>query len=404
MNVPHTGPLSGIKVIEFTHWLAAPYCGNILSDFGANVIKVEPLIGDQVRQANGEYLYSAFNHGKRGISIDLKKEQGRKIALDLLKEADVLIENFRPGVMEKIGIGYEEVSKINPGIVYCSISAFGNTTNYVNRPGMDPIVQGMGAVMSMTGQDENSPPLLPGIPIADNSAAFMSFGAISSALYEREKSGKGQKIDLNLIDMMVLNLTTRYGQYLATGENPKPLGNQHSQVFPYQAFPTKDGWMTAGAQTDKLWGNFCKLIGRPDLSQHEKYKTNAKRIKHRKELTEILNEVFMEKTTEEWCSLFEGENILFGPIWGIHELINSDLIQDHNIVVDVEHPSLGNIPIVQTPVTFSRSRVEIQPILHLLGEHTKEILEELGYDNETISRLATDKIIKFAEEKITIGE
>lgn len=399
MYQKHTGPLSGIKVIEFTHWLAGPYCGNILSDLGAEVIKIESLSGDQVRytdenQGEENHLYIAYNHGKRGISLDLKKEKGKKIALNLLNDTDVLIENFRPGVMDKLGLGYDKITSINPRVVYCSISAFGNTPKFQNRPGMDPIIQGMGATMSLTAQDENSPPLLPGIPIADNTTAFMAFGAISSALYEREKSGKGQKIELSLIDMMVMNLTTRYGEYLALGENPKPMGNQHSRVVPYQAFPTKDGWIMAGAQNDRSWKLFCKAIDRCDLQSVEKYRTNSNRVKYREELGKVLNQVFKQKTTKEWCKILEEHNILHGPIWGIHELINSELIQDHDILVETEHSKLGNIRLIQSPIKYSRTKVQLQPIFSRLGEHTEEILKDLGYSNEEINKFITDEIVK----------
>ncbi|WP_047152482.1 CaiB/BaiF CoA transferase family protein [Aneurinibacillus tyrosinisolvens] len=402
-----TGPLTGVKVIEFTHWLAAPYCGNILSDLGASVIKVESISGDQVRKTGSYYkegenfLYLAYNHGKRGISLDLKKEEGKKIARELLQGADVLLENFRPGVMNKLGLGYEDVSGLNPRLIYCSVSAFGNTPEYANRPGMDPIIQGMGAAMSMTAADENSPPLLPGVPIADNSTAFMAFGAICAALYEREKSGKGQKIELNLIDMMVLNLSTRFGQYLATGENPKPMGNQHSQVVPYQAFPTQDGWMMAGAQADHAWEPFCRAIGQEQLLSIEKYSTNTDRVIHREELNSLLNEVFKKKTTDEWCEIFKERNILHGPVWGIGELVNSDVIQDHNIIVDTEHSKLGTLPVIAAPVHYSRTKVKVQSAANLLGEHTAEILTELGYSAGEIEHFVSQGVVN-VHERLTV--
>lgn len=392
------GVFSGIKVLEFTHWLSAPYCGNILSDLGADVIKIEPPTGDQVRNSGsyfekGEsYLYIAYNHGKKGISINLKDESGLEIVRELIKESDVVIENFRPGVMEKLGLGYEKLKDINERIIYLSISAFGEDGIYKERPGMDPIVQGMGAAMSMTAEDEKSPPILPGVPIADNTTAFIGFGSIAAALYEREKSGVGQKIDINLIDMMVLNLSTRFGQYVATGKNPTPMGNQHSQVVPYQAFPTKNGWIMAGAQADHAWEPFCLAIGRSDLLV-EKYDTNHKRVGFRNELSELLDEVFRGKTTEEWCETFEAENILHGPVWGIDELINSEVIKEHNVIVDTNHPTLGNVPVIKAPINFSRSKVEVQSSSNLLGEHTKEILQNLNYSDDEIEKLITKGVV-----------
>ncbi|MFC0272079.1 CaiB/BaiF CoA transferase family protein [Metabacillus herbersteinensis] len=402
----NNGPLSGVKVLEFTHWLSAPYCGNILSDLGAEVIKVESPSGDQVRKTgsyykDGEsYLYLVYNHGKKGLVLDLKKEKGIQIALDLIKKSDVLIENFRPGKMDKLGLGYEQARKNNEKIIYCSISAFGNTPEYIDRPGMDPIIQGMGAAMSMTANDENSPPLLPGVPIADNSTAMMAFGAISAALYEREKSGIGQKIDLNLIDMMVFNLSTRFGQYLATGENPTPMGNQHSQVVPYQAFSTKNGWIMAGAQADHAWEPFCRAIKREDLISIEKFSTNQKRVVHREELTNLLNTVFKDRTTEEWCETLEQNNILHGPIWGIHELINSDLIKDHEVIVEAKHSKIGNIPVIKSPISYSRTKVEVQSAANLLGEHTYQVLEELGYSDQEIDDLLNHGVVSASERPV----
>jgi len=392
------GVFSGVKVLEFTHWLSAPYCGNILSDLGAEVIKVEPPSGDQVRKSGsyfekGEsYLYIAYNHGKKGLAINLKDESGLKIINELIEKSDVIIENFRPGVMEKLGLGYEQVKEVNNKIIYLSISAFGEEGIYKDRPGMDPIIQGMGAAMSMTAENEDSPPILPGVPIADNTTAFIAFGSIAAALYEREKSGIGQKVDINLLDMMVLNLSTRFGQYIATGENPKPMGNQHSQVVPYQAFPTQNGWIMSGAQADHAWEPFCIAIGREDLLQ-VKYDTNHKRVNHRDELTEILNKVFKNKTTETWCEQFEQNNVLHGPVWGIDELLNSDVIKEHNIIVDTKHSILGDIPVIKTPINFSRSKVEVQSSSNLLGEHTKEILGGLNYTEENIKELIDKGVV-----------
>lgn len=400
------GVFSDIKVLEFTHWLSAPYCGNILSDLGAEVIKIESPTGDQVRNSGsyfeqGEsYLYIAYNHGKKGISIDLKKESGLAIIKKMITESDVIIENFRPGVMDKLGIGYENSKKLNPKIVYLSISAFGEEGIYKNRPGMDPIIQGMGAVMDMTANDKDSPPILPGVPIADNTTAFIGFGAISAALYEREKSGKGQKIEINLLDMMVLNLSTRFGQYIATGKNPEPMGNQHSQVVPYQAFPTKNGWIMAGAQADHAWEPFCNSTGRTDLLI-EKFDTNHKRVNNREFLSTTLNETFITKTTEEWCSLFEESNILHGPVWGIDELVNSDIIKEHNVIVDTDHPKIGKIPVIKAPINFSRSEVRVSAPSNMLGEHTVELLKNLGYQQKEIDKMIDEGVV-YTNERLRV--
>lgn len=400
------GLLNGIQVLEFTHWLSAPYCGNILSDLGADVIKIEPPSGDQVRASGsyfnqGEsYLYIAYNHGKKGISVNLKSDSGLEAVRKLIEQSDVIIENYRPGVMDKLGLGYEEVRKINPRIVYLSVSAFGEQGKYKDRPGMDPIIQGMGAVMSMTANDQNSPPILPGVPIADNTTAFVGFGAICAALFERERSGEGQKIEINLIDMMVLNLSTRFGQYIATGENPIPTGNQHSQVVPYQAFPTADGWIMAGAQADHAWEPFCRATGRVDLLV-EKYDANHKRVALRDELSTTLNETFKERTTDEWCAIFEEHNVLHGPVWGIHELVNSDIVKEHGVIEDSDHPLLGRVPVIKAPIHFSRSEVKVKSSSNLLGEHTREILSGLGYSESEIDKMISEGVVR-TNDRLTV--
>ncbi|REK55968.1 MAG: acyl-CoA hydratase [Thermobacillus sp.] len=393
------GPLSGIKVIEIAHWLVAPYCANMLADLGADVIKIEPPQGDQVRKAgshfkDGEsYLFAAYNHGKRSIAVNLKEPEGVRIVHRLAREADVIIENYRPGTCDKLGVGYEQIRAINPRIVYCSISAFGDTPAYVKRPGMDPIVQGMGAVMSLTGRLDGEP-MLVGVPVADISTAYMAFGAICAALVDRERTGAGQHIRLNLIDTMVFNLSTRFAQYVATGQSPKPHGNQHAEVVPYQAFPTHDGWLMAGAQSDEAWRTFCEAIGCPELADHERFRTNRLRLEYREELTERLNAIFSTRTTDEWCRIFEARGVLHGPVWNVEQLVTSDLIQDHGLIEEVEHPVFGRLPVIRTPIRYSEREVKVRSSPPLLGQHTREILLELGYSDGDVAELAERGIVR----------
>lgn len=390
--VTSAGALAGIKVVEIGHWLVAPYCTNMLSDLGADVVKIEPLVGDQVRHSgsyflDGEsYLFAAYNHGKKSIALNLKDPEGLQIALDLCKEADVIVENYKPGTCERLGIGYDAVSKLNPRVVYCSISAFGDTKGYAERPGMDPIMQGMGAVMSMTGEIGGRP-LLVGVPIADNTTAYMAFGAICAALFERERTACGQHLWINLIDTMVFNLATRFGQYVATGQSPVAMGHQHAEIVPYQAFPTADGWIMAGAQSDDSWQIFCQAIGREDIADHPDYRTNQDRVTHRTQLTAELDRIFATKTTDEWCARCTDYRVLHGPIWTVAQLVESDVICDHQLIKEVQHPVFGSLPVICTPITYSRSQVEVQGPPPLCGEHSVEILTGIGRSAQAISDL-----------------
>lgn len=393
------GPLTGIKVIEIAHWLVAPYCGNMLSDLGAEVVKLEPLEGDQVRSSgnsfkDGEsYLFAAYNHGKQSMALNLKDEDGLALALELCADADVLIENYRPGTCDRLGLGYEALKRLNPRLIYCSISAFGDTPAYVRRPGMDPIIQGMGGVMSMTGEPGGAP-LLAGVPVADNSTAYMAFGAICAALYKRERTGQGERVQLNLIDTMVFNLSTRFGQYVASGESPSSMGSQHAEVVPYQAFPTADGWLMAGAQTDQAWTVFCEAIGEPELADHPDYRTRSLRLAHREALTDRLNDVFRCHPTAYWCEVLERHQVLHGPIWDVGTLVNSELIRDHDLIQKVEHAVFGELPVIRTPITYSDSEVQVQSPPPMLGEHTRAILRRLGRTEQAIEELVARGVVR----------
>lgn len=397
----HMGPLTGYKVVEIAHWLVAPYCTNMLSDLGAEVIKIEPITGDQVRNSgnhfkDGEsYLFAAYNHGKKSIALNLKNEEGLKIARELCREADIIVENYRPGTCDRLGIGYETVAKENKKVIYCSISAFGETEGYMNRPGMDPIIQGMGAAMSLTGQTgDGQQPMLVGIPVADVSTAYLAFGAICAALVDRERSGNGQHVKLNLIDSMVFNLSTRFGQFIATGQSPKPLGNQHAEVVPYQAFPTANGWIMAGAQSEAAWKGFCEAINYDELIHHEHYCNNSLRLQNRESLTKLLNERLQQKTTEQWEEIFLKQGVLHGPIWDVKQLLESKLVADHGLITEVEHEIFKRLPVLRTPISFSEREVKVKSGPPLLGENTSEILQRLGYSEEQIDKLELSQTVK----------
>ena len=374
----HPGPLAGLRVLDFTHWLAGPYCTNMLSDLGAEVIKVEPPQGDPVRStgslkvAGESALFLTYNHGKRSVVLDLRDSRDLDVALRLAEGVDAVVENFRPGTADRLGIGYQALSSRNPRLVYCSISAFGEEGPYRDRPGMDPIVQGMAGVMSVTGE-QGGPPLLAGLPVADVMGALLAAQGILAALLEREHSGQGQRVSISLFDGVVFSLSTRVAAYWFGGQVPRAYGSAHSEIVPYQAFPTADGWIVAGAQGDAQWPAFCQALGLPALASDPRYATNALRVKNRAELTEILNQAFRRRPSAGWLELFAGQKLLCGPVWTVKDALESDIAREHGVVQTTAHPVCGPVPVLVTPIPFSRTPVQVQGPPPVLGEHTREV-------------------------------
>lgn len=379
----HPGPLAGLRVLDFSHWLAGPYCTNMLSDLGADVIKVEPPQGDPTRNTGSlkvgdeSALFLIYNHGKRSIALDLRRPEDLEAARRLAERSDVVVENFRPGTADRLGIGYQELARRNPRLVYCSVSAFGEDGPYRDRPGMDPIVQAMGGVMSVTGEP-GGPPLLSGVPVADIVGALLAAQGTLAALLERERSGQGQRVTISLIDGVIFSLSTRVAAYWFGGQMPRAYGNAHSEMVPYQAFPTADGWIVAGAQGDAQWPGFCRAIGRPDLETDPHYSTNALRVENREELTVTLNEVFRHRLSAYWLELFAERKLLCGPVWTVKDALESDLVRDHGVVQMTQHSVCGPVPVLATPIGFSRTSGRVQGPAPVLGEHTQEILAELS--------------------------
>jgi succinate--hydroxymethylglutarate CoA-transferase len=397
LNENAQGPLKGVLILDCSQYLTGPYATTMPSDMGATVIKVEPITGDQSREMGEEY-FRIYNHGKKGIAVNLTKDEGQEIIYRMAKVSDVMLQNYRPGKAEKMKIDYATISKINPAIVYCSLSAFGNTPGYAQRRGMDPIGQGMGGVMSLTGEPDG-PPLLAGIPVADVGTAFLAYSAIVSGLYRKAISGVGQEISLTMIDVLVFFLSTRFALWLRTKEIPKRFGSAHPAIVPYQAFPTRDGWITVGTPTQKQWIELCQVLGVPDMAKDSRFENNAKRLQNRKVLTDMLNDIFRRKSSEEWLEILEMNDVLCGPIWNVKEVIGSDLVRDHGFVQEVEHPIEGRYPVLATPFKFSATPGKIQFPSNLLGEYTAEVLKILGYSEGTIRDLENKKIIHTGNKK-----
>ena len=390
--------LEGIKVLDMSRALAGPYCTMLLGDMGADVIKIErPGKGDDSRAwgppfIEGESAYFlSINRNKKSITLNLKSEKGKEILFKLIKISDVLIETNRPGVMEKLGLSFEEVKKVNPKIVYCSISGFGQTGPYKLRPGFDQVIQGMGGLMSITGE-ENRPPIKVGVAITDVGAGMYAAIGILAALLRRDKTGKGEYIDVSMLDGTISWLTYQSGRYFASGEVPKPMGSGHPLIVPYQAFKTKDVYINIAVGNDSLWRKFCETIGL-NIADDPKFSTNAKRVENKEELIKILNEILSKKTGKEWLEILNKAGIPCGPIYKLNDIFSDPHVLSRGMVSEIEHPKAGKIKLTGVPIKFKNSPGKIRLHPPLLGENNFEILEEIGYKKEEIEKFREEGVI-----------
>lgn len=388
------GALSGLRVIDISQVMAGPFCGMLLADMGADVIKVEAPGGDSTRnQGKRGEPFAAVNRNKRGISINLKEPAGRDVLRRLASNADVLIENYRPGVMEGFGLGYDSLSQINPRLIYASISGFGQTGPYAQRGGFDLIAQGMSGLMSVTGEP-GGPPVKVGVPITDLSAGLFTAYGILSALYDRERTGLGQRLDGSLLEAGVALMVWESTSYWSSGEVPGPLGSAHRNSAPYQAYRTADGFMNIGAQNEKLWILLCTgVLKRPDLLEVPEFQGVRNRHSNNPRLTEVLEAEFTQHPNEYWLPLMEENGIPAGPILNLEQVLGDPHIQHREMVKEVEHPTLGRLKGLGHPVKLSRTPASIYRPGPLLGEHGREVLAEVGYADEEIAALITSGVI-----------
>lgn len=375
-----TGALTGIKVIDLSRVLAGPYCSMILGDLGAEVIKVEnPEHGDETRKwgppfRNGiSAYYLCANRNKKSITINLKSRTGIEQVKKLIRDADVIINNFKTGTMEKFGLSYEEIIELNPKIVYCSITGFGETGPYKHSPGYDFIIQAMSGLMSITGTKQSGPQKV-GVAIVDVITGLYAAIGIQAALIEREQSGRGQKLDLSLYDSAVSSLINIGSNYLISGNIPERLGNEHANIVPYQTFITKNGEMVIAVGNDEQFKKLCEVIGKPKLAKDPRFATNPNRVKNRNELIPILQRAFLEKETKEWKEKCDENNIPCGPIQNLKEVHTDPQLNHRNMFIDFDHPTAGPIQVIGSPLKLSRTPVTYRyhPPDH--GEHNDEIL------------------------------
>jgi crotonobetainyl-CoA:carnitine CoA-transferase CaiB-like acyl-CoA transferase len=397
-------PLDSIRVVDLTRHMAGPYATQMLSDYGADVIKVESIpFGDPSRRTGTSFvgdesgLFLIWNRGKRSFAVDMRSPAGLRAVQRLAATADVLIENYRPGVADRIGLGYDELSLENPRLVYVSLSAFGSTGPWAGDPGTDPVVQAMSGVMSVTGESDGEP-LLIGVPVADFTGAMVAAQAAMLGLFARERTGRGQRADVSMLHALMSSLTTRLASHWFSGETPGRHGNQHSVVAPYQAFKTADGHAVAGVWgAGEAWPRFCAAVGRPDLVDHPDFAENVDRVANREQLNAILKPIFAQRTTDEWRRRFQETKALFGPILSIPEAVEHEQALATGVVTSIDHDTLGTIPSIAPVIGLSETPGDIAAPPPVLGQHTAEILCELGYSREDVRQMAGDGIVLVKE-------
>ncbi len=405
------GPLSHIRVLDLSRVLAGPWAGQNLADLGAEVIKVErPQSGDDsrafgppwIKDAQGKdtrdsAYFTAANRGKKSITLNLSKPEGQAIVRELAQRSDVLIENYKYGDLARYGLGYDDLKKLNPRLIYCSVTGFGQTGPYKEHPGYDFMVQGMGGMMSVTGEPDGAPgggPQRAGVPVADIITGMYASIAICAAIAHRAETGVGQHLDLALLDSQIALLAYQNTNYFATGVAPKRIGNLHPNIVPYQPFKTADGDVILACGNDNLYRKFCEAAGCTELATDARFINNGKRVEHRAELTRLLGEVFSKRTTRDWVTLLEAAGVPNGPINTLAQVYEEPQVKARGIRVEMPHPVAGSVSTVASPMRFSATPVEYKQAPPVLGEHTEEVLQQiLGKTAQEMTQLRSDGIV-----------
>ncbi len=400
MSATKAGPLKGMTVVELAHIMAGPVCGRMLADMGADVIKVERVPGGDTARGflppdvDGEpAAFMMLNRNKRGIAVDLKAPAGKEIVQRLLKTADVVIENYRKGTMERLGLGYDELSRNNPGLIYCEISGFGRTGPYADRGGFDLVAQGMSGLMSVTGEGPGRPPVKCGPPVTDITAGLLATMGVLAATIERNKTGKGQRVDTSLFEAGITQTFWQSAIALATGISPTPMGSAHPLNAPYEAFQTADGWLTLGASSQVVWQRLPDVLGLPELLSDSRFLQNEDRMAHRAELADALAPAFKKRSTNDWLERLDAAGVPAGPVLSVGEMLADPQTKAREMLIETEHQRLGPVPTIGFPVKFSETPAAIERGAPTLGQHTTEVLRELGYADSDIDQLVADNVV-----------
>ncbi|MBP2638468.1 MAG: yfdE 2 [Firmicutes bacterium] len=391
--------LENVVVLDLTRVLAGPYASMMFADFGANVIKIETPNGGDDSRAFGPFVgkesayFMSLNRGKRSMTLNLKEAKAKELFKEMVKKADVVLENYRPGTMEKLGLGYDVLKEINPKIIYTACSGFGHTGPYSSKPAYDVIVQGMGGIMGITGQEGGEPTRV-GASVGDVTAGLFAVIGTLTALYTREVTGIGQKVDVAMLDCQVAILENAIARYATSGVSPQPIGNRHPSITPFEAFKAKDGYIIIAVGNDRLWSEFCNLIGKPEMIQDERFATNPKRTDNQKALKAILDTVFPDKTVDEWIAALDKAGIPCGPINSIERVVNNEQVKARDMIVETDHPVAGKIKMAGIPIKLSETPGSVERPAPLLGQHTEEILSEiLGISSEEVAQLKTQNVL-----------
>ena len=394
------GPLDGLRVIDLSRVLAGPYATMVLADLGAEVIKVEqPGTGDEARSfgpfQNGISAYfMSINRGKKSVTLNLREEEGKEILRGLVRQADILVENFRPGAMKRLGLDYEALRQENPRLIYAAASGFGQTGPLSDRGAYDMIIQAMGGIISITGEP-GRPPVRVGTSIGDLTASLFTAIGILSALRHRDQTGEGQLVDIAMLDCQAAILENAVARYAVTGETPAPLGSRHPAITPFQIFSSKDGYFVIAIGNDATWQKFCESdsIRRPDLIADERFATNPARNENHAEVESILNGIFASKTTDEWLAELEEIGVPCGPIQRVDQVVNHPQIKAREMIVELDHPDAGPLMMPASPLKLSETPPKTEVPSPRLGQHTGEVLAGmLGLSQEKIAELAAQGV------------